>query len=588
MQLLWLLIIPIILTIVLTIFFLMKKQIRIFTNYYNELAEFLQSEPYNEAKTTLRTVDINLNKIETNKIEEIKTHLDDELMIEQTIENDHELIKIQNDKQDFAQNLIEIEDKIFLLKKKYKEGCEYLKNHKIFKIQKNIFEIKKIKSQINKISNDVEKKVREYIDEIEEINKILYKYRNQFKQLIKIFNQWKSKDTSTEFANQIDQKIELINQTNDNLSESLKKGKIREAKNYFFQYKKAIYNVYQFANYYDKFKNTIFNEAPNSLNKIKNFFNTVRIKLNSNLNYLQVNIHFEKAEQQLKTIEKSFNQFAIEETKMNIKIYYDILLSANLIINNELKAFHFMQNNNIFEKIGDFYKNTSKKYFKIKAEVDEALAIDPIYFNWIKKEEEKLIQLLNDLEDLKSRINSEKNITSLSSLSKQHKIKIYLQLIKNFNQTHDFIRNEINIFYSEGINVCLIFNRIKHLLLTMNVNLKKMNIKLKPEELRLQAELESERLNIDKVIMAKKTENNDNLKLMIEKYQLLAINYLQTIGKKIAIIKIFTILNEKYSYKRIQNPIFHKSILESENQFIEGNYESSLKLITNAIRDGIN
>ena len=122
----------------------------------------------------------------------------------------------------------------------------------------------------------------------------------------------------------------------------------------------------------------------------------------------------------------------------------------------------------------------------------------------------------------------------------------------------------------------------------MNVNLKKMNIKLKPEELRLQAELELERLNIDKVIMAKKTENNDNLKLMIEKYQLLAINYLQTIGKKIAVIKIFTILNEKYSYKRIQNPIFHKSILESENQFIEGNYESSLKLITNAIRDGIN
>ena len=588
MELLWLLIIPIILTIALTIFFLIKKQMRIFSNYYNELAEFLQSEPYNEAKTTLRTVDINLNKIETNKIEEIRTNLDDELIIEQTIENDHELIKIQNDKQVFAENLIEIEDKIFLLKKKHKEGCEYLKNRKIFKIQKNIFEIKKIKSQINKISNDVEKKVKEYIDEIEEINKILYKYRNQFKQLIKIFNQWKSKEISTEFASQIDQKIELINQANNNLSESLKKGKIREAKNYFSQYKKAIYNVYQFANYYDKFKNIIFNEAPNSLNKIKNFFNTVKIKLNSNLNYLQINIYFEKAEQQLKTIEKSFNQFEIEETKVNIKIYYDILLSANLIINNELKAFHFMQNNNIFEKIGDFYKNSSKKYLKIKAEVDEALAIDPIYFNWIKKEEEKLIQLLNDLEDLKSKINSEKNISSLSSLSKQHKIKTYLQLIKNFNQTHDFIKNEINIFYSEGINVCLIFNRIKHLLLTMNVNLKKLNVKLKPEELRLQAELESERLNIDKVIMAKKTENNDSLKLMIEKYQLLAINYLQTIGKKIAVIKIFTILNEKYSYKRIQNPIFHKSILESENQFIEGNYESGLKLITNAIRDGIN
>lgn len=147
----------------------MKKQIRIFSNYYNELAEFLQSEPYNEAKTTLRTVDINLIKIEANKIEEIRTNLDDELMIEQTIENDHELIKIQNDKQDFAQNLIEIEDKIFLLKKKYKEGCEYLKNHKIFKIQKNIFEIKKLNLKLTKFLMMLKKKLENILMKLKKL-----------------------------------------------------------------------------------------------------------------------------------------------------------------------------------------------------------------------------------------------------------------------------------------------------------------------------------------------------------------------------------------------------------------------------------
>lgn len=148
----------------------------------------MQAEPYNDTKTTLRTIDINLNKIEANKIEEICNKLDAETSLDQSLQNDQELLKIQNDKQDFANNLIEIEDKINLLRRKAQEGNDYLNSKKLFKVQHNIFEIKKIKNQINKISKDVEQKVKYYIDEIEEINKVIYKYRNQSKDLIYLLN----------------------------------------------------------------------------------------------------------------------------------------------------------------------------------------------------------------------------------------------------------------------------------------------------------------------------------------------------------------------------------------------------------------
>ena len=197
-------------------------------------------------------------------------------------------------------------------------------------------------------------------------------------------------------------------------------------------------------------------------------------------------------------------------------------------------------------------------------------------------------QILNDLGDLKAKIMLEKDDKQFSNLKKQARIKQYILLVQQFNKIHDNIKNEINIFYSEGINVLLIFNRIKHLILALNVRVKNQNIRLLAEEAKLQMDLEAQRQIIDKLILDKNNQDPNTIKLMIEKYQLLAINYLNTVGKKATIIQVYTFLNEKYSYKRINNPSFHKSVLNSEQHFIDGDYETSLKLITKAIKGGIN
>lgn len=588
MQWLWLLIIPILILISIIVFIILKKKIKKFNNFYNELADFLQSEPYNDAKTTLRTIDINLHKIEANKIEEIRNTTIDQTIIQQTIESDQEIIKIKNDKQEFAQDLIEIEDKIILLRKKHKEGCDYLKARNFFKIQKNIFEIKKIKSQINKISNEVDKRVENYVNEIEQINQVLYKYREKAKELLLILNGWKNEKNGASFNQKIDQVIGNLNRINDNLSEVLIKRKTKETKTYFSQYKKILYELYFFANHYDKFKKALYKDAPNALNKTKGFFYSLQAKFESDSQYLGIDAYFNKAWTILISAKDAFHNLSINETKKIIKQFYDVLLKATLVMNNELKAYNFLKNNEIFDWLSMFYKNISKRYLEIKKVIDEAIAIDQNYFAWIIDAEDQMNQILNDLGDLKSKIMLEKDDKQFSNLKKQARIKQYILLVQQFNKIHDNIKNEINIFYSEGINVRLIFNRIKHLILALNVRIKEQNIKLLAEEAKLQMDLEIQRQMIDKLILDKNNQDPNTIKLMIEKYQLLAINYLNTVGKKATIIQVYTFLNEKYSYKRINNPSFHKSVLKSEQHFIDGNYETGLKLITTAIKGGVN
>lgn len=588
MQWLWLLIIPILILISIIVFIILKKKIKKFNNFYNELADFLQSEPYNDAKTTLRTIDINLHKIEANKIEEIRNTTIDQTIIQQTIESDQEIIKIKNDKQEFAQDLIEIEDKIILLRKKHKEGCDYLKARNFFKIQKNIFEIKKIKSQINKISNEVDKRVENYVNEIEQINQVLYKYREKAKELLSILNGWKNQKNGASFNQKIDQVIGNLNRINDNLSEVLIKRKTKETKTYFSQYKKILFELYFFANHYDKFKKLLYEDAPNSLNKTRGFFYSLKAKFESDSEYLGIDAYFNKAWTILISAKDAFYNLSINETKKIIKQFYDVLLKATLVMNKELKAYNFLKNNKIFDRLSEFYKNISKRYLEIKKVIDEAIAIDPNYFAWIIDAEDQMNQILNDLGDLKAKIMLEKDDKQFSNLKKQARIKQYILLVQQFNKIHDNIKNEINIFYSEGINVLLIFNRIKHLILALNVRVKKQNIRLLAEEAKLQMDLEAQRQIIDKLILDKNNQDPNTIKLMIEKYQLLAINYLNTVGKKATIIQVYTFLNEKYSYKRINNPSFHKSVLNSEQHFIDGDYETSLKLITKAIKGGIN
>ena len=573
--------------IFLVIWLFLKNKIWKFNEYYSQLNDFLQAEPYNDTKTTLRTIDINLNKIEANKIEEICNKLDAETSLDQSLQNDQELLKIQNDKQDFANNLIEIEDKISLLRRKAQEGNDYLNSKKLFKVQHNIFEIKKIKNQINKISKDVEQKVKYYIDEIEEINKVIYKYRNQSKDLIYLLNKWKDQKIDPALSQKMAAKINEIDEINNNLSDALGKRKIRESKHYFYQYKKMLFLVCNFANHYDQLVVVLYQEIPAALTKIKNFFQMIQKQFGHDLTYLEIEQYFDNAADHWNAAKSAFGELNTISAEKAIVDFYDVLLNANSVIKNELRAYQFVMQPQRMAQLNQLYQSVAKHYVEIKKIIDEVLAIDQNFFEWLEPKAEKLQQLVNDLAELKAKINQELGLAEIANLTRQHRIKTYLFLVRSFNEIYENIKNETQSFYAEGINLRLIFVRIKNLILSLNVWLKQHQIQLNQQELLLQQEVEAKRLEIDQLIMEQlQSEETDGLITNLEIYQNLVIQYLKTIGKKITICKIYTLLNQKYSYKRIENTKFHEHLLLSENHFLQGKYDTSLKLIVSAIKGG--
>ena len=564
--------------------YLIHHKVKKFSDYYRELDEFLQSEPYNDTKTTLRTVDINLNKMEANRLEELRSNLAPGLSLEATAAHDSELLQIQKDKEEFADNLNEIEDKIQELKYKHRTGTNLLKNRNYFKMQHNWFEIQKIKFQVNKLANDVEKRVKIYIDEIEEIQKILYKYRNQLKNLIIVIHSWKTPEVSL-LNTQIEHKLDAIQEINNNLSDSWAKRKIRESKTHFYQYKKELYQLYRFANHRDQFYQVIFTDAPAALAQLQQLFKVIQTHFGHELIYLEITKYFENARHALSVAQDCFGNFLVEPTQSAITNFFDILLSARLIINSEFRAYKFVTNSKTIHYLNQFYQNINKRYAIVTKEIDEALAIDLHYFEWLKAERAKMEQIIRDLEELKTRLTLEENEPNLANASKQHRMKSYFYLVRAFNEIHDNIRAEIQLFYSEGINPRLIFNRIKNLVLSLNVELKTLNVKLNSTELRLQANVEKKRVLIAQMILNHESESQ--IKAMIQKYQLLGTSYLKTIGKKWVLIKIYTHLNERYSYKRHQQGPFHKLVTESEQCFQTGDYDAGFKLMVHAIKSGL-
>lgn len=553
-----------------------------YKKYYKELEEFLQSEPYNDAKTTLRTIDINLKKMEYDIVDELKN---------ENIFNDEKekkLKSIKHDKEQFASIQINIEDKLLTLKKYKNKGLEYLKNKKIFKLYKNTLEIKKIKSQINKISEEVDKKSQKYINEIKEINNVLWNYRKIGKSIEKILFSWISiKNIPKEFKDEIIKKNDKIKKINEDLSTSLYNQKTKEAKNNFTKYKKELYNVYEFGNYIDSFVNHIFCYLPNLFEKIQNFYHLTQKRLDSSLEFLEINKYLENSSKLYKEITDNFFMFRINKTKALIKNYLNSLLNINLIINNEMRAFNFINDPFRIKQIDDFYNDISIKFINIEKEIQIALTIDHVYFNWLNEDLNKLRMILNDVSDLKTKIEREKKHADISNISKQYRYKSYVYLIKTFNEIYYNIENEINIFYSEGLNSRLKFNRIKKLLLSLNNSIKEYQIKLDDYEISLNKKIEDKRIKIDNKIASKSITEND-LSISINELQKKVVSYINTVGKKILVIRLYSYINKNYSYRRWNNTQIHKKFTSSENYFLNGEYYNGLKLIVSTIERGEN
>lgn len=556
-------------------------------DYYDKLGAYLRQEPCNDTKTVLRTLDINLNKMETNLIEETKNTISDLTILNSTIEQDSRFIKINKDKEEFANYQIEIENKLVELKKLYSLGLKHLSNKNIFKVKKNMFEITKIKYQINKISKTVEQRSKKYINEIEQIYKELWIYTKIARDIFKIMEQWKNnKNVDLKFKEHVEQKKTRIKDINNELSNAINKQKIKESKNKFKEYRKSLFEMYEFGNYFDKFVEFIFINAPKIEKEINLFFKKVQNLTNSDLNFLGIEKYFENYNNSILEAKKFFYEFNVIETKKSIRKFLEILLNLNITINNELKAYKFINDEKRNEQLNYFYNDVSFKFLKIKEECKDACAIDNVYFEWIQSDILKMEEILKNLRDLKIFIESEHNDHNISNISKQYKYKNFAFNIKSFNEIYYNIKNEIELFYADGLRPRLKLNRIKQLLLNINASLEDYNIILTPEEEEQKNKLEEQRWDIDYKLSKKLIEENQFISL-VEEMQNNCAKYINIVGKKILIVKIYININEKYSYRRQNNLDFHNKIKNSEQQIINGNYLEGLKLMINAIKEGV-
>ena len=170
-------------------------------------------------------------------------------------------------------------------------------------------------------------------------------------------------------------------------------------------------------------------------------------------------------------------------------------------------------------------------------------------------------------------------------MSKQHKYKTYIFLIKQFNEIFYQTKKEIDNFYSQGFSQRLRYERLKKIFLTGAS--RSLNINLSLHDKELIEKIEIKRREIDQIILNEKETDNE-IKLEVDTFYQLMLKFLNNVFKKIIITNIFIKINEAYSYLRLSNNEFNSWVSDAEERFIEGKYEESLNSLINTIKRSAN
>lgn len=563
-----------------SLFFIFKKIKEKFSSFYTKLNEFLLTEPYNEAKTALKTVDFALTQTKQNHIQDLKDLND--------LEESKEIKKINEEQEKFATSFNTIEENILSLKKLKFEGQELLKKNKLKQVYNNIKKIKEILASTDKLSNNVEKKSKEYFDEFQKINSVIWQYRNEAKIICQLLNNWKNEIGNEKFKKNVSKKVKIIEDLNISLENYLNKRKIKESKKKFQQYKQELFLIYEFANYFDSFQLLIFKQIPNKIKYINDVFLKLKKIINSELEYLNFSGYFQKINEINDELINYFIEFNIEKTILKIDEIVNLLEDIYNLISKEWLAFQFISSDNVNNFIEHSFQNINRNFINIKNEISNALLIDDNYFNELKSENDYLEQQLNEITKTKHKIQSELFDKNISSTSKQYKYKNYIYSIKNFNDRINVINKNIKTFYAEGINSKLKYSRLKQLFLYLRKLIIEKEIYISKENKLQIQEIENKKNEIDLLLISKNQINEEELNQSVNDIQTNIANFLNKLGKNILIIKIYWHLIEKFSFLRIQNLSFNQVVVNSQIEMKKNNYYKSLEILINGLESEIN
>lgn len=550
-----------------------------YDDYSNNLNNFLTNEPYIDLLTILRTVDKALQEKEKLLVKEISNLNNDEIE-----KKSEELNKITNDKNLFATQKNLIEDKIKKIKNLNDELVKKLKNFTIFSCKKIITEIEKIKMEINTIKDDVSNKSKDIINTINDFDKEKFKYEKIFRKLKDQIDVWKEKVNSDLFDNSINTLEDQVNQNLEEASNKISIGDKNEAFRFFTLFKKKLFDIINFANYFEKFYEILFTKAQQSFEKVKNYLESVKNELNLNLSDLNINLHFSNVNDKLAQAKEFFYNLKIDETIDSIENYYSSLVNLTYIIRTEINAYNFFNSYNIIELSKESIIFIEEKYKNLNEECNKLLYIDNMFYENIKKQIEEIELSINQIKNQISELNILIDDKNVSYSTKQNKIRNIFILMKNLYLDLYESERSINTFYTEGVSQGLKYHRLKKIYIEGLADINKYRIKLNIEDKEYIDSIEVKKNIIESKIINLNYQNEKEMEEDINKfYNLIKKFVLETI-QKIVLLKCFSLINTEYSYKRLTNNIYDKKIMECEELIKEGKYRDGITNLINVIK----
>lgn len=568
--------ITIILYIVAKAFFLKK-----YSSYLEELEQFLTYEPYIETLTALRTVDITLKAQEKTIIEEMTASSNDKIKI-----NDVKIEEINETKEYFAKQSNDIDNRIKELRNLKDTLLNNLEQSRVFSCKKIISKIENNKSEMNEIRKNINEQTKQFINPIIDFNNKRYKLEKIVSKIENTTKKWFNDVQNDIFQKNVEDRIFKMKEDLEIADNFVSRGNQEKAFTHFTLFKKTLFDLITFDNYFDKFKDILFVKSNQMYSKILNHLKKVKVNLGSNLERLNTNVFLQNFEDELADAKSSFYDLNISKTSENIEKYFNTLLGLTYAINQELNAYHFFSQFGISE-IQKFFLIASEKYNEIKASCEKILGIDKLFYWNLQNEMNDIDLLMSEIDSNISEYTKSVEISNNLYSTKQSKYKKILQLLLTFFNECENIEKSIDIFYTEGVSQGLKYNQLKKIYIQGLADIKKFNIKLSIEDNENISLIEKKKQEIENFIVNQDNYSEKELKIFVDQIFSLIVIFIMKTVKKVLLVRSFTLINLSHSYKRIENNLYDKKVIECEDLIYEGKYEEGIKSLIDSIR-GVN
>lgn len=580
----------IIITVILAIFglFVLIKWMKwkSYSKYLQELEIFLSEEPYIDTLTVLRTIDIRLKEKE-EKLKE-QTTSSPNSQIEDNISKIENLTK---NKEKFASQTITIEEKlktIHLLKNSLHENID---KSRVFPCRKIIKKINFERDEINKVKQIVNKESLNFVNPFDEFWRIRYKYEKINNTIVTEIQRWISEVKNHNFEENINDKMHKIDQYLGEVESHLTSEKKNEALSSFTIYKKHLYDLLCFQNYYESFYNFLFFQSGQEIKKIDDHIEKIKQGTSINFEILNISEYRRNVQELLLNAQNSFYNLDVKSTNEYIKDYKTKAFDMIRLISQEVYAYNFINvNKNI--QIDQYWDLINDKYNELKQSCEKVIHIDKIFYWGLESN-------LNEITELKNEISS--NITNLSNIvfdndvlymTKQSQYKKIFLLMRKFFDLYNDIDKDIDSFYSAGFSLGLKYKRLKNIYIFGLSDIKKFNIKLTKEDKEIIDLIEKKKQEIDSNLFNKNSGLDEKtLKEDIHELYEATIKFANEVLKKVVIYKAFILINIEFSHLRNENysgfKSYNEKVLKSESLLDSGQYIEALKYLSKSVKNVI-